>query len=74
MEHPWTKVPLSEAGGHVMADFIYLYPPGIPLIVPGEVVTAELIEQFLHCIDKGLTLQGGGWITEDCIFLKTILY
>jgi arginine/lysine/ornithine decarboxylase len=74
MERPWRKVPLAKAPGHVMADFIYLYPPGIPLVVPGEVVTAELVEQLFGCIEAKLALQGGGWITEDCIFLKTILY
>jgi hypothetical protein len=74
MERPWIRVPLTEAVGQVMADYIYLYPPGIPLIVPGEVVTEELTERFLLCMDRNLELQGGGWITEDCIFLKTILY
>lgn len=52
------EVPFDEAIDKVAADFIFLYPPGIPLIVPGEIITAEFIERLRTCIHLKLNLQG----------------
>jgi len=43
-------VPLAEAEGEISAEMIMAYPPGIPLICPGERITKEIIEyiQLLH--------------------------
>lgn len=41
------EVSLAEAAGLISADFIYAYPPGIPLIVPGEAFTEELCAYLL---------------------------
>ena len=38
-----------------------MYPPGIPLLVPGEIITAGLIRRILTLKEKGYTLTG----TED---------
>ena len=51
-------VPLSKAQGRISAGFLALYPPGIPLIIPGEVFDRELIETFEKYLDLGLNLQG----------------
>lgn len=55
------EVLLQEAAGYVAGEFINLYPPGIPLIVPGEIFTEELCGYLQDCISKGLNVQG---ITE----------
>ena len=34
-------VPWRDAAGYISAEYAYLYPPGCPLIVPGERVTEE---------------------------------
>lgn len=57
-ERETAEVSFDEATGKVSADFIFLYPPGIPLIVPGEVITAEFIERLRTCISLKLNLQG----------------
>ena len=49
---------LEESVGRISAEFGYLYPPGIPLIVPGESITAEFIERLRTCISLKLNLQG----------------
>jgi arginine decarboxylase len=36
--------PLADALGRVCAESIMFYPPGIPLVMPGEVVTTEVVE------------------------------
>lgn len=52
------EVLLQEAAGYVAGEFINLYPPGIPLIVPGEIFTEELCGYLQDCISKGLNVQG----------------
>lgn len=43
-------IPLSEAEGEISAEMIMAYPPGIPIICPGERITKEIVEyiQLLH--------------------------
>lgn len=41
---PKKPVPLADAVGRVCAESIMFYPPGIPLLMPGEQVTAEILE------------------------------
>ena len=52
------EVPLEKAAHRISADFINLYPPGVPILVPGEVIgDAQLmhIKEYLHL---GLKVQG----------------
>ena len=55
---PALAVPLEGSAGRVTADFVYLYPPGIPLLVPGESVEEELLQYLLICRENGYLLQG----------------
>lgn len=49
---------LAEAAGCISAEFIYLYPPGIPVLAPGEVVAEEVIRCITDCRERGLQVQG----------------
>lgn len=49
---------LEEAAGQVSADYIYLYPPGIPMIVPGEILTEPMIQIIRQCQEAGLDVEG----------------
>jgi len=51
-------VPLSECEGRISGEFINLYPPGIPLIIPGEVIDKKLIEDISRYLAKDLNVQG----------------
>ncbi|SFK49611.1 arginine decarboxylase [Lachnospiraceae bacterium KH1T2] len=53
-----TLVPFNEASGRTAGDYIYAYPPDIPLIVPGEKITGEDIEKINKMIKDGLTIIG----------------
>lgn len=55
---PWKMIKISDAVGRPVADFINLYPPGIPLLVPGEVLTESLYRQIIDCLAEELSLQG----------------
>ena len=52
------EVLLSEAEGETAGDFINLYPPGIPLLVPGEVIDKSLTRQIRAYKRLGLQVQG----------------
>ena len=49
---------LENAGGKISGDFIYLYPPGIPIIVPGEQFSEELIEEIKGYLEEELNVRG----------------
>ena len=51
-------VPFSDAENRIAAEFVNLYPPGIPVIVPGEVYTKEIIDTVKSYLDQGLNVQG----------------
>lgn len=55
---PCEEVILEEAEGRTAAEFINLYPPGIPLLVPGEKVEKQLTEVVLAYLAQGYTVQG----------------
>jgi len=50
---PKLKVPLEEAYDEVSAEMIMIYPPGIPMIIPGEIITQEVIDDINFYIKKG---------------------
>lgn len=67
------EVPLAGAVGRVAADFINLYPPGIPLAVPGEMVSEELLWQIQKYRSMGLQVQGVTATGNICVNpLRTI--
>ena len=55
---PLERVRLEESAGRISGEFIYLYPPGIPIITPGERMNREIIGQVLKDRELGLPVQG----------------
>ncbi|WP_243522644.1 aminotransferase class I/II-fold pyridoxal phosphate-dependent enzyme [Bacillus pseudomycoides] len=54
-------VPFEEAVGRVMAEFVMIYPPGIPIFIPGEIIMEENLIYTKKNKEVGLPVQG----TED---------
>lgn len=52
------RVHFKEAAGHISAEIVTFYPPGIPLICPGEYITDEIIEYCLKLQEAGLHISG----------------
>ncbi len=52
-------VPLSRAVGEICAESIIPYPPGIPLILPGQRVRREHIVNLEYYLTRGAKIQGG---------------
>ena len=55
---PDLEVDFKDAVGRMAADYIYLYPPGIPLIVPGEIISEEFLTRLKECSELGLSVEG----------------
>lgn len=55
---PGQPVPLEETAGRVCGEMVWAYPPGVPLLVPGEEVTAELCRTFKRMEAGGVVLHG----------------
>lgn len=51
-------IPFKESAGRVIAEFIMIYPPGIPILIPGEIITEKNIQYIQRNIDVGLPVQG----------------
>lgn len=60
----YIEVPLKEAVGDVSADYIYVYPPGVPWLVPGERIAEPSLRRIQEYMKenievRGLTKSGG---------------
>nr|WP_276536961.1 aminotransferase class I/II-fold pyridoxal phosphate-dependent enzyme [Oceanobacillus caeni] len=51
-------IPFSEADGRISAESIMVYPPGIPIFIPGEIITKENINYINKNKQAGLPVQG----------------
>lgn len=61
---------LEDAQERISGEYIYLYPPGIPLLVPGEVISEELINQIKDY--KILEMNVVGLNDKDCKKIKVV--
>ena len=52
------KIELVKALDRVSADFVMLYPPGVPILAPGEKVTKEHITTIKDYLEKELQVIG----------------
>lgn len=55
---PREELSLEDAAGSISADFIMPYPPGIPLVVPGERINEETLKEIEAYLETGLFVQG----------------
>jgi len=52
------KVGIRESIGEVAGELISPYPPGIPVLIPGEVITEKVVDYLLHVRSKGAQING----------------
>jgi arginine decarboxylase len=52
------SLPIRETIGRICSEFVMCYPPGIPILAPGEVITKEIVEYTLYAQAKGCSMQG----------------
>ena len=52
------SLPLKESEGHVCSEFVMCYPPGIPILAPGERITRQILDYIEYAKEKGCSLTG----------------
>ena len=55
------SLPLSETEGRICSEFVMCYPPVIPILAPGELVTIDQLDYISYAKEKGSSMSG----TED---------
>ena len=55
---PKKGLPLRETEGMVCSEFVMCYPPGIPILAPGERITAEILDYIEYAKAKGCSMTG----------------
>lgn len=55
------SLPIEETRGRVCSEFVMCYPPGIPILAPGEEITDTILDYIRYAREKGCSLTG----TED---------
>ena len=52
------SVPINQSSGMVCGEFVMCYPPGIPILAPGEKITDEIINYINYAKEKGCFMTG----------------
>ncbi|TLS37689.1 aminotransferase class I/II-fold pyridoxal phosphate-dependent enzyme [Pseudalkalibacillus caeni] len=63
-------VPFQESAGRIIAEFVMVYPPGIPIFIPGEIITEENLRYIQENLEAGLPVQGPE--DDDLNYLRVI--
>lgn len=52
------SLPLEETIGRVCSEFVMCYPPGIPILAPGERITRQILDYIHYAKEKGCSMTG----------------
>ena len=55
---PKESLPLMETRGRICSEFVMCYPPGIPILAPGEEITEEILAYIVYAREKGCSMTG----------------
>ena len=52
------SLPIEETEGRVCSEFVMCYPPGIPILAPGEKITKDILRYIAYVKEKGCNITG----------------
>ena len=52
------SVPIGSSAGCICSEFVMCYPPGIPILAPGEKITEDILEYIKYAKEKGCSMTG----------------
>lgn len=55
---PKESLPIDSSAGRICSEFVMCYPPGIPILAPGEKITTEILDYIRYAKEKGCQLTG----------------
>lgn len=68
---PRERLPLDKCLGRISHDFIMCYPPGIPILAPGELINEKIISHLKYATNKGCSVTGISDINN--IYLNVVI-
>ena len=60
------SLPIEDTAGRICSEFVMCYPPGIPILAPGERITKEILDYIQYAKAKGCSMTG----PEDADILR----
>lgn len=67
-EEEFFKVDYTKAEGKISKEYMWVYPPGIPIITPGEIISNEIINLMKQISEAGLEIR-----TDNGTFPKVLI-
>lgn len=55
---PKESLPLEQTEGRICSEFVMCYPPGIPILAPGEEITEDILDYIVYAKEKGCSMTG----------------
>ncbi|WP_395150536.1 aminotransferase class I/II-fold pyridoxal phosphate-dependent enzyme [uncultured Allofournierella sp.] len=55
---PTESLPIEQTAGRICSEFVMCYPPGIPILAPGERITPQILEYIQYAKAKGCSMTG----------------
>ena len=52
------SLPLQQSAGRICSEFVMCYPPGIPILAPGERITKDILDYIAYAKEKGCSMTG----------------
>lgn len=64
------EVSFAEAVGRISGEYVYIYPPGIPIVTPGELFSEEILNEIKKAVDKGFHVRGV--LTKEELYVNVV--
>ena len=71
IDENFEKTELEKAAGRISNEFVFAYPPDIPLIVPNEIISANTLEYIKELLESGVNVISDSALLPDKILTKT---
>lgn len=55
---PKESLPLEQTARRICSEFVMCYPPGIPILAPGEEITEDILDYIVYAKEKGCSMTG----------------
>ena len=52
------QLDIQDTAGRICSEFLMCYPPGIPMLAPGEMITDEILDYIIYAKEKGCSITG----------------
>lgn len=61
------RLPVEKTSGRICSEFVMCYPPGIPILAPGERITEDILDYIAFAKEKGCSLTGTQDMTVETL-------